>query len=243
MTDSDSPRPKSADRRTLANVALLRSLDETERHGLQDKCAWRRYRAGERVFERGSDSREVFFIVEGEINIVSFAPTGREVTFASGTVGDIVGELAAIDGEPRSASVVATQDSLLAVMPSEVFVDVIKQHGEIAFLLLRRLSSMVRHVNRQVLEVSGLKAANRVYTELLRLAQPDSASPDLLVIRPLPALRVLANKAGTTRELVSKALNRLYPTGLIRRKGDRLYIIDRAALEDIVKAAADAGDA
>jgi DNA-binding transcriptional regulator YhcF (GntR family) len=62
----------------------------------------------------------------------------------------------------------------------------------------------------------------------------------LWTIKPLPPLRDIASQASTTRELVASAFNQLYPSGLIRRKGDALYIIDRAALEEIVNAAAKA---
>ena len=232
--------PGRTDRRSLVGVTLLRDLDGEERTALERQCIWRRYRLGERVFERGSDGREVFFIVEGAVNIVSFSPMGREITFATARVGDTVGELAAIDEQPRSASVVAIEDLLLAVLPPEPFVKLLKRHGEITFELLRRLSTIVRRGDARVVELSSLQATNRVYAELLRLARPDAAAPDLWTIKPLPPLREIASQASTTRELVASAFNQLYPSGLIRRKGDALYIIDRAALEEIVNAAAKA---
>ena len=94
----------------------------------------------------------------------------------------------------------------------------------------------MREGDERILEVSSLAAINRIYGELLRLAEPDEAEPDLWVVKPLPPLRELASQAATTRELVSSALSRLYPSGLIRRKGDNLYIMDRAALEALVGA-------
>ena len=225
----------TAERHDLGKVDLLRGLDPAERTRLEERCVWRRYRMGERVFERGSAGREVFFVVEGALNIVSFSPIGREVTFATAPAGATVGELAAIDGLPRSASVVAIEDSLLAVLDAESFVALIKAHGELAFELLCRLSTVVRKGDERVLEIGNLQATGRVYLELLRLAEPDEAAPDLWVVKPLPPLRELAGTAGTTREIVSGALKQLYPSGVIRRKGDALYILDRAALEAIIE--------
>ena len=241
MSDSDRPASGSTDSRNLAKVGLIEGLDGDERARLENQCNWRRYRLGERVFERDSAGGEVFFVIQGSVNIVSFSPTGREVTFAAAHAGDTVGELAAIDGQPRSASVVAAEDALLAVLPSEAFVALVKRHGDIEFRLLQRLSMIVRKGDDRVLEVSSLKATNRVYIELLRLAEPDESAPDLWTIKPLPPLRDLASSASTTRELVSNALNALYPGGLIRRQGNNLYILDRAALEDIVNAASESG--
>jgi CRP-like cAMP-binding protein len=227
----------SSEDRSLAGVALLQGLDPEARAALESQCRWRRYRPGKRVFERGSAGREVFFVIHGALNVVSFSPLGREITFAAAQSGGMVGEMAAVDGRPRSASVVAVGESLVAVLPSEAFVALLESHGDIALQLLRQLSAFVRKSGNRVLELSAVKAINRVYGELLRLAAPEGAAPDLWAIKPLPPLRDLASQAGTTREVVTSALAKLYPSGLIRRKGNSLYILDRQALEEIVKAA------
>ena len=127
------------------------------------------------------------------------------------------------------------KNSLVAVLPATRFVALVKQNGEIAVKLLRRLSAMVRHTGARVVELSSLDATNRVYAQLLQLAKPDIASPDLWTVNPLPPLRELAASAGTTRELVNSALNRLYPRNLVRRRGNTLYLLDKLALESIVR--------
>lgn len=235
--DSAERARRAAERRTLGGIKLLGSLDAENRGALEGKCAWRRYRLGERVFERGTEGREVLFVVEGAVNIVGFSAIGSELMFATAGPGETIGELAAIDGQPRSASVVVAEDSLLAALPSEIFTELLKRHGEVAFRLLQRLAGIVRKGDDRIVEVSSVKSTNRVYAELLRLAEPDPAAPGLWAIKPLPPLRELASKSSTTRELVASALNRLYPSGLIRRRGNNLYIVNRAAVEDIVHAA------
>ncbi len=65
--------------RTLAGIGLFEDLDEAERHRLESRCTWRRYASGETVLERGSESREVLFILEGAVNILDFSLSGREV--------------------------------------------------------------------------------------------------------------------------------------------------------------------
>ena len=182
-------------------------------------------------------------MIEGAVNIVSFSSTGREITFAEVGVGETVGELAAIDGQPRSASVVATEDALLAILPAESFIELLKRNGEVAFTLLQRMSGIVRKGTDQVIRVSSVAAIHRVYGELLRRAEQDPTVPDLWVVKPLPPIRELASTGGTTRELVSNALNQLYPSGLIRRKGNNLYITDRSAFEDLIKAGTQTGNA
>jgi CRP-like cAMP-binding protein len=217
--------------RRLSDIEIFAGLDDAELRRIEARCQWRRYRAGETILDRGGETREVLFIVEGAVNIVNFSLSGREVAYATLRAGDCVGELAAIDGQPRSASVVATETSLVAVLAAGPFVDLLQQRAEITFRLLRRLTHMVRIGDARIMELSTLAATQRVYAELLRMAEPDAAGTGLWVIRPLPPLRVIASRVSTTRETVARALSQLYPTGLVRRKGRNLYLMDRTEFE------------
>ncbi|MFQ5776181.1 MAG: Crp/Fnr family transcriptional regulator [Kiloniellaceae bacterium] len=217
--------------RSLAGIEIFEGLEEAERRRLEGRCQWRRYGPGESILERGGESREVLFIVQGAVNIVNYSLSGREVAYATLRTGECFGELSAIDGRPRSASVVAAEPTLVAVLRSEQFLDLLKQRAEITFRVLERLTNMVRSGDVRIMELSTLAATQRVYAELLRMAERDVAVPDLWVIHPLPPLREIASRVGTTRETVARALSQLYPTGLVRRKGRSLYIMDRAKFE------------
>lgn len=223
-------------RRSLGGITLLAGVSSEQRAELEAACVWRRYRDGERLFEQGTIGDDVFFIVEGSVSIASPSVTGREVNLARVGVGETIGEMAAIDGLARSASVSAVGDALVAVLSADRFVALLEENGAISLRLLRRMSSMLRLTGARVVELSSIDATNRVYAELLRLAKPDAAGPDLWTVNPLPPLRELAASAGTTRELVNNALNSLYPEGLIRRRGKALYLLDRRALEEAVQA-------
>ena len=222
--------------RTLAGVAIFEALDEDERRRVERRCQWRRYTPGETILERGCESREVLFIVQGAVNVVNFSLSGREIAYATLRTGDCFGELAAIDGQPRSASVVASDHTLVATLPSQYFLDLLKERAEVTFRVLTRLTTMVRSGDVRIMELSTLAATQRVYTELLRMAEPDSATPGLWVIHPLPPLREVASRVSTTRETVARALSQLYPTGVIRRKGRNLYIMDRKKFEEMLAA-------
>ena len=221
---------------SLANVTLLESLEEAERKRLEARCRWRRFLTNEQVFDCGSEGREVFFVIDGTVNVVNFSASGREVAFATVGAGDTFGELAVIDGEPRSASVFAREPTLLASLGADYFLELLQSQAEVTFKVLKRLAHIVRSGDDRIMELSTLAATHRVYAELLRMAQPDAAVPDLWVVRPLPPLREIASRVSTTRETVVRALGQLYPTGVLRRKGRNLYLMDRAALEQIASA-------
>ncbi len=221
---------------SLAGVTLFESLDEAERRRLESRCTWRRYSVGETVLERGGESREVLFIVAGSVNILNISLTGREVAYARLQAGEYFGELSAIDAKPRSASVVAAESTLVAVLPSSQFIELLHEQPGVTFTLLQRLTDMVRSGDVRIMELSTLAATQRVYAELLRMARPDVAVPELWVIHPMPPLREIASRISTTRETVARALSQLYPTGLVRRKGKSLYIPDRDKFEETLTA-------
>ena len=165
--------------RSLAGIGILSDLDAESLKRLAEACRWRRYGRGERILEEGSESRDVMFVVEGAVNILGPRDSGREVAYAVLEQGSHIGELAALDGEPRSASVVARCDSLVASMPADRFLRLLQDDGRVALKLLRNLSSRIRSGDLRILELSTLAATQRVYAELLRRAVPDAATPDL----------------------------------------------------------------
>jgi CRP/FNR family transcriptional regulator, cyclic AMP receptor protein len=227
--------PKTPPTRSLSGIEVFSGLDETERKRIEGRCRWRVYRTGERILESGSDSREVFFLVHGSASALNYSLSGREIAFATFSAGDYFGELAAIDAQPRSASIVASEESLVASMSGEEFLDVLRQRVEVTFKVFQRLAGMVRASDVRIMELSTLAASARVYSELLRMAKPEQAVPGMWVIHPLPPLREIASRASTTRETVNRAITQLYPTGLIRRKGRNLYVTDKAKLQLIIK--------
>ena len=155
MTDNISSIVSENERsRSLSGIALLESLSKEERSGLERECKWRGFRVGEYLFSRGSSGSEVFFLINGEVEILGVAASGQEFTLAHVDAGETIGEMAAIDGRPRSASVVAAQNSLVAVLSGERFRDVVRRHGDIGMALLKRLSSIVRTGDDSVIELS-----------------------------------------------------------------------------------------
>ena len=225
----------SADRRTLSGITLLSGIDAAVLNDIEERCTWRRYRSGERVFERGTEGHEVFFIVEGAVDVISPTPSGTDLNFARIDAGAVLGQLAAIDGLPRAASVVAAEDSLLAGLPCDRFLALLKANGEVAVRLLKSLSQIIRSTNERVVSASCRDGMERVYGLLVELARPDQSTPDLYVIEPFPPLRDIALQAGVTRELVASALNRLYPEGIVRRRGNTLFITDATRLQSAVR--------
>lgn len=221
--------------RSLRGIKLFDGLSEPDLKGLETQCRFRTYAKGETLLDKGSHTREVFFVLRGAVAAVTFSPAGREVTLGIIRAGDQFGELAAIDQEPRSATVTAMEPTDVAIMPSEVFRDMLMTRASVTFGVLQRLAAIIRNSGIRIMELATLQAAQRVYSELLRMAKPDVAVPGLWVVRPLPPMHEIASLTGTTRETVNRSISQLYPSGILKRKGRNLFLMEREKLVEIVQ--------
>lgn len=221
--------------RTLKEVELFANLSDGDRENIEQRCQWRRCSPQEQIIDQYSDSRDVFFVVEGAVRIVIFSLSGREISFDDIKAGGMFGELAAIDGAPRSANVVALGDTMVALMPPEVFRDTLAEHPDIAWTIMTRLVQIVRGSTDRIMDLSTLGANNRVMAELLREARPNVKDDNTASISPIPIHSDMASRASTTRETVARVMSDLTKKNLVKRQKDALVILDFEALEELVE--------
>ena len=144
--------------------------------------------------------------------------------------GGYFGELAAIDGKPRSASVVTVENSLLAAVSPEVFLDLLSGHWKVTIKVLQRFAAIVRYCDDRIMDLSTLRAEKRICAELLRRAKPDPDNPGRWLIYPMWTQKEIAARVGTTRETVGRILVELASLGIVRRKAKALFVLDRTRL-------------
>ena len=217
--------------RQLDTIRLFADLDPEVISDVERHCRWREYAVNETILDRDSQGGDVFFVVRGSVLIVNYSFTGREIALARIGAGSYFGELAAIDGQPRSASVVALEPSLVAAVEPKLFNLLVEKHRELSMRLLRRLARIIRTCDDRIMDLSTLGAHQRVYLELLRLAQPDPDDDGALVVSPMPAQKEIASKASTTRETVTRAISQLVADGVAERSHKSLRFHDGARLE------------
>jgi CRP/FNR family cyclic AMP-dependent transcriptional regulator len=220
---------------TLSGIPLLRSLDDAARQSLEQRCRWQLYSAHDEVIGHESDSRDVYFIISGRVRVVNHSPSGREIAFHEMDAGDYFGELAAIDEEPRSATVVALNNSLLASVSPDTFINLLHDHPEMAIEVMRELARFVRVSTNRIMELSTLGAHNRVHSEILREARAlISEGGNSARISPIPVHADIASRVSTTRETVARVLSDLAKQGLVVREKNALVVNDIEQLEKIV---------
>ena len=114
---------------TLSRIPLFSSMDKASIKALDTRCSWRHVAAKEWVIDYQAEGIDVFFVVGGSVRVLIYAKSGREVILADLSAGGFFGELAAIDGKPRSAGVLAITHAVVAAMQAPAAQEVFKKQN------------------------------------------------------------------------------------------------------------------
>jgi len=225
---------------TLAKMSLFQSLDARTIGHLDTQCTWRRATGGQWLIDYQDASNDVFFVLSGSVRVM-IQSAGREVLLRQINAGEFFGELAAIDGQPRSSGIVAMTDVTIARMPASVFRAAIHAHPEVCDKLLGSLAGQIRVLANRVNEFSTLDVRYRIYAELLRLSRPEPGSAGRAIISPPPVHSEIAARVSTRREAVARELKALERTGLIERRRGAIALSDTHRLRHLIEEAIDEG--
>jgi len=222
MTRSQIAEPQN----TLAGITIFSALPAEALEAIHRRCTWRRYEPDKPIVGYLDASDDVFFVTSGEVCVTIYSLAGKVVSFRNLGVGDTFGEYAAIDGQPRSASVEAQTSCLIASMPAKEFRKILKTEPVVAAAVIRELVRNVRTLTKRVYEFSTLAVNNRIQAELLRLAGLATREGKGARINPAPTHAEIASRVSTHREAVTRELNRLSRVGIIERRSGALVVHD-----------------
>jgi CRP/FNR family transcriptional regulator, cyclic AMP receptor protein len=211
---------------TLSGIAIFVGLTPEALEAVHRRCSWRRYEAGDPIVDYLDSSDDVFFVTAGEASVTIYSVAGQAVSFRSLGPGEIFGEYAAIDGEPRSASVEARTNCLIASTPGREFRELLETEPVVARAVMKGLVRNVRSLTKRVYEFSTLAVNNRIQAELLRLASLAPQEGKGARLEPAPTHAEIASRVSTHREAVTRELNRLARIGIIERQHGTLIIWD-----------------
>jgi CRP-like cAMP-binding protein len=161
---------------SLEGVALFKGLSADSLKRIQQNCSWRRYEPEEPIVEYLDRSDDVFFLASGEARVIVYSLTGKVVSFHDLGPGDMFGELPAIDGHPRSASVEARTSCLVACMKAASFHDLLQLEPLVLQAVLRQLVGTIRRLSTRVYEFSAAIMAitgRKIYGEMQGIRAKD----------------------------------------------------------------------
>ncbi|MGE3663921.1 MAG: Crp/Fnr family transcriptional regulator [Pseudonocardia sp.] len=209
----------------------LARLDPADRALLLERGRRRRWPSGASMFLEGERSGTVVFIVSGRVKVFSLTDEGEEILLAVRGPGALLGEVSAVDGGPRSASVAALEPVEAVVLTAAVFVDFLCSHAAAATVLLQLVVARLRDADRKRIEFAAYDIASRVARRLVELAER-FGEPDDKGVRITVALSQdeLAGWVGASREAVAKALRVLRDRGLVTTGRRTMTVLDLPAL-------------
>jgi len=218
----------------IAQVPLLARLSTEDIRALAARGRTRRHEAGAVIFREGDPGDSLHTVIEGSVRIAVASAAGDEATLAMLGPGDCFGELALLDGRPRSAGAVAASPARTLVVSRDAFVEWLRERPAAALALLETLSLRLRETDQSLADRTFLDLPQRLAKRLVELvrAHPEvhapSAGDGLVHLRVTQAN--LAAMLGVSRESVNKQLSAFGREGWVSMRRGRVIVHDVAAL-------------
>lgn len=213
-------------------AGLIERLGPGDREALIGRLVPRTYAPEELLISQQDETRDVFFLIEGRARVTIYSEEGRAVDYRDIGPGGFFGEIAAIDGGPRSASVVAVTEVRGGWLRGRDFRALIEARPGIAWAVMEHFAWLVRRLTERVFEFSTLQVRERLVMELVRLAEAAGVAGDRAEIRPAPTHFELASRISTHREAVSREMSALAKDGILRKQGGTLHVLSLTRLRD-----------
>jgi CRP/FNR family cyclic AMP-dependent transcriptional regulator len=212
-------------------IGFLANLDPEQSEALREHGLVRAFRKGQAIFHQGGSSDRIVVLISGRVKVSTLTDDGKEIVLAFRGPGDLLGELSALDGEPRSASVEAIESVEALAIPASDFRSYLIAHPEVALLLLRMLSRRLRDADRKRVEYGAHDTVGRVAARLVELAERygEPVKRGMQIGLPI-SQEELAGWTGASREAVSKALQTLRKVGWVVTERRRITVLDIEAL-------------
>jgi CRP/FNR family transcriptional regulator, cyclic AMP receptor protein len=202
-------------------------LTEQERADLARHGRPRRLRAGASLFTEGSRSEIVVVVISGRVKVFTSAEDGAEVVLAVHGPGALLGELAAIDQQPHSASVRSLEPVEVLTVGLREFTAFLQENPRTMWLLMRILTNRLRDADRKRIEFGVHDAPSRVARRLVELVDRFGEPTESGIMITLPLTQdELASWVGASREAVTKALRTLRARGYVRTQRRMITVVD-----------------
>lgn len=209
----------------LGRVPLFTELDERSLAFVADQSWIRHYPEGQVLTSEGDPGDSLLIIESGEVRISRFAPTGQEVVLAVVEAPDAIGELALIDGAPRSATITAQTRVTIRIVPRQAFLQFLSSDPQASLAVMQAMARMVRATNERLSDILSLDVPGRVAKWLLGRAASRGERRDSGIAVPFDLSQgELAAELGTTRVSINKALKTFESLDALQLHGNEILL-------------------
>jgi CRP/FNR family transcriptional regulator, cyclic AMP receptor protein len=207
------------------------ALDGQQAATLRELGTIRRYARGAALFHERQPFDRALVLLSGRVKVCSTTDDGREVVLAVRDAGELLGEMSAIDGEPRSATAVALEPVEVLAVPASSFLTFLERNPKVALLLMRSLVRRLREADGMRVEFAAQDTVGRVAARLVDLAQRYGQEHSSVIRIDLPlSQEELASWTGCSREAVTKALHAMRELGWIETGRRTVTVLQLDAL-------------
>ena len=211
----------------LRNVPIFTALSDSDLNRIASKMVSRDYEKGQMILLEESTGETFFIIPSGTVKVTRLSDDGREVILALLGESDFFGEMSLLDGEGRSANIVANEDAEVMTLSRRDFLEYLETYPKIAIALLEELAVRIRKSDQQIESLSLSDSEQRIGITLIRLAEEGGTiKRGDVTVQNLPYQQDIANMAGTSRETVSRTLKLLEDKKLVKRNGSDITIFN-----------------
>lgn len=195
------------------------------------------FEEGETIISVDDRDDKVYFILSGSVKITNFSLKGKEIWHGTLESGRTFGELAAMTGQTRSASIIALERTRLAVVTRNELYSLMREDAEIAIWLLEDIASRLTRSTETVQELLSQSLPQRIRREIYRLAlaQDTHGEAGEMIIQPVPNLTELAKRLNTEREMVSREVSALSKRKVLRKEKTKMVLLDPSFFKDAAR--------
>ena len=210
----------------LSHGSLYHNLSKELREYIHRVGEVYSYNKGEVIFLESEEAHHFYLILEGTVKISRLSRDGKEVLLALLSAGNFFGEMALLDGFPRSADATAGDMAKLLKIYEKYFYYLIENTSDLAIEVLIEIAYRIRNSDSQIKGLSILNARGKVASTLLRWAQ-DQGSVNLkkVEIPGIPRQQEMANYVGLSRETFNRVLADLENEGFIDKSDVQKIVI------------------
>jgi len=215
----------------VGRIPLFSALGAEERGLVAKLIRLRRYGARQVVVRQGDAGGALFLSISGYFKAVSTSKEGKDVLLSIMGPGEVFGELSVLDGQPRSATVVTLEPSVLAFIERAPLLQLLEESPSLATRLLEVLAQRLRNLTKRCETISSQDVPKRLARALISLADDHGQVSESGVRIPVRlSQQDLGNMVGATRESVNKQLRHWTQTGVVQRESGCVIIADLPAL-------------
>lgn len=205
---------------TLNKTSLFHGLEKTDIQQVASQVVTREYPKNSIVVTQGDDTDSLYIIIDGRVDVFLQNEKGKEIIINTLTECDTFGELAPLGGIPRQASIITTEDSIMAVISRQVFMDTLLSKPAISMRIIDRLIRLIEDLTD---EVSSL-ALEDVYNRVVRVLYKHADEVGNKLVTEKLTQQDIALRVGATREMVHRILKELKTGGYISIEGKHITI-------------------